>query len=266
MTAPSAAAPALRITACIITRDEEDRIGDCLASLAGVADEVVVVDSGSTDRTRAIAAERGARVIEHAWSGHVQQKNHAVAQAASDWVLCLDADERLGAELARAIGRVKAAGPGAVRGFFVNRHTRYLGRWIRHGGWYPQWRLRLFDRRAGRWTGTDPHDRVEVAGPTARLDGDLLHDTYRSVSDHLRTIDSFTTIAARERRRAGRRFHVAMMLAGPVWRFVRMYVLRAGFLDGLPGLVLALMAGYYVFLKHLKLFELERAGGDADGA
>jgi glycosyltransferase involved in cell wall biosynthesis len=264
MSAPSAALPALRLSVCIITRDEEDRIGDCLASLEGVADEVVVVDSGSTDRTRALAAERGAKVIEHEWPGHVQQKNHAVARASHEWVLCIDADERLSPELARAIERLRSAGPGEVRGFYLNRHTRYLGRWIDHGGWYPEWRLRLFDRGAGGWTGVNPHDRVEVQGPTARLDGDLFHHTYRSVSDHLRTIDNFTTIAARERRRAGRRFSVTMMLVGPAWRFLRMYVLRRGFLDGLPGLVLALMAGYYVFLKHVKLLELELTGEEAD--
>ena len=250
----------LRISACIITLNEEDRIGDCLDSLAslGVADEVVVVDSGSSDRTRTIAEARGARVVEHAWAGHVAQKNHAVSQATHDWVLSLDADERLGPELQAALLRLKCEGPGPVRGFYLNRHTEYLGRWINHGGWYPQWRLRLFHRDAGGWTGVDPHDRVEVDGPTARLPGDLLHHTYRDLSDHVRTINQFTSIAARERYEAGRRFHPVMALAGPLWRAFRMYVLRLGFLDGWPGLVLAVMASYYVFLKHVKLLDCER--------
>lgn len=248
----------MKITACIITLNEEDRLGDCLTSLADV-DEIVVVDSGSTDATRGIAEAAGARVVERDWPGHVEQKNRAVAMAAHDWVLCIDADERLSPELSAAIRALKRDGPGEVRGFEVNRHTEYLGRWINHGGWYPQWRMRLIDRRAGGWTGVNPHDRLEVSGPTARLDGDLRHHTYRDLSDHLRTIDNFTSIAARERRRAGRRFNPAMLVLAPLWRCFRMYVLRLGILDGRPGLVLAVMAGYYVFLKHAKLLELERA-------
>jgi len=267
MNANDTPAVAVKITACIITRDEEDRLGDCLASLAGV-DEIVVVDSGSTDATRAVAEAAGARVVERDWPGHVAQKNRAVEMATHDWVLCLDADERLSPELDAAIRAVKRDGPGAVRGYHLNRHTEYLGRWINHGGWYPQWRLRLFDRRAGGWTGVDPHDRVEVSGSTARLSGDLRHHTYRDLSDHVRTINSFTSIAARERRSAGRRFSPVMMIVGPLWRISRTYVLRLGFLDGRPGLVLGDMAGYYVFLKHAKLLELEREArmtGEDDG-
>jgi len=255
-----------RISACIITCDEEDRLGPCLDSLAGVADEIVVVDSGSRDRTRELARERGARVVERGWPGHVEQKNHAIAAAAHDWVLSLDADERLSPELEASITALKTRGPGAERGYFLNRHTEYLGRWINHGGWYPQWRLRLFHRGAGRWTGENPHDRVEVEGACGKLEGDLLHHTYRSLSDHVRTINSFTSIAARERYRAGRRFRVTSTLVGPAWRFFRMYVLRLGFLDGVAGLVLAIMAGYYVFLKHAKLLELQLEAGRSGGS
>lgn len=246
----------VKISACIITRDEADRIGPCLASL-DVADEIVVVDSGSTDRTREICRDHGARVLENEWPGHVAQKNHAVEHATYDWVLCVDADERLSDALRAAVRAFKATDPEHA-GYALNRHTEYLGRWIDHCGWYPQWRVRLFDRRRGRWGGTNPHDRVEVDGATGRLDGDLEHHTYRSLRDHVRTIDNFTTIAARERHAAGKRFNPLAMLVGSAWRSFRIYVLRLGFLDGVPGLILAGMAGYYVFLKHAKLFELER--------
>jgi len=252
-----------KLSACIITRDEEDRIAACLESLE-VADEVVVVDSGSTDRTRDICRARGAVVIEREWPGHVEQKNHAVRCACHDWVLCLDADERLSPALQASIRALKESDPGVVRGYHLNRHTEYLGKWMNHGGWYPQWRLRLFHRGAGGWTGINPHDRVEVEGPTGRLEGDLLHHTYRDLSDHLRTIDRFTTIAARARYAQGKRFNVLLLLFGPAWRFFRMYILRLGFLDGVQGLVLAFMAAYYVSLKHAKLLELDLEGADAE--
>jgi len=254
-----------KLSACIITRDEADRIGACLESLL-VADEVVVVDSGSTDDTREICRARGAVVVERAWPGHVEQKNHAVQCASHDWVVCLDADERLSPELQASIRALKERDPGPVRGYLLNRHTEYLGKWINHGGWYPQWRLRLFNRDAGGWTGVNPHDRVEVEGPTARLEGDLLHHTYRDLRDHLRTLDNFTTIAARARHAQGRRFSTTAMVLGPAWRFFRMYLLRLGFLDGLPGLVMAIMASYYVFLKHAKLLELSRSARDAEAS
>ena len=256
----------IKISACIITLDEADRIGACLESLS-VVDEIIVVDSGSTDGTREICRECGATVFENAWPGHVEQKNHAVERATNDWVLCLDADERLSDPLAAAIRALKATGPGDHRAFALNRHTEYLGRWIDHCGWYPQWRTRLFDRRHGRWTGTNPHDRVAVDGGVGSLDGDLLHHTYRSLSDHLKTIDNFTSIAARERHAKGERSGVFKMLFGSLWRTFRVYILRRGFLDGRPGLILAVMAGYYVFLKHAKLYEIERGkrAGDASG-
>jgi glycosyltransferase involved in cell wall biosynthesis len=250
---------AVKLSACIITLNEADRIGACLTSL-DVADEIVVVDSGSEDRTREICRERGARVIDNAWPGHVEQKNHAIENAAHDWVLCIDADERLSDELRAAIRAWKEAEPDAP-GYALNRHTEYLGRWIDHCGWYPQWRVRLFDRRRGRWVGTNPHDRVEVDGTAGRIAGDLNHHTYRDLRDHLRTIDNFTTIAAKERHASGKRFNPFAMLFGAWWRTTRIYVFRLGFLDGVPGLILAVMAGYYVFLKHAKLFELQRRAG-----
>jgi glycosyltransferase involved in cell wall biosynthesis len=247
------------VSVCIITKDEERNLPDCLASVAW-ADEIVVVDSRSADRTREIAAAAGARVIERDFPGHVEQKNFAVGEARHDWVLCLDADERLSPALADSVRRALEA-PGDRAGFECARLTFHLGRPIRHGGWYPDRKLRLFDRRRGKWGGRNPHDRVEVAGPVGRLEGDLHHESYRSLSDHLRQIDFFTDIAAREKRARGVRSSLPALVLRPFGKFLRMYLLKAGFLDGVAGFVVAITGAYYVFLKYAKLRELERADG-----
>ncbi len=246
-----------KLSVCIVAMDEEDRIVDCLRSV-DFADEWIVVDSHSTDRTRELAAGLGARVIERDWPGHVEQKNVALDAAQHDWVLCLDADERVSPEL-RASLLAALARPDLPDGFECNRRTWYLGRWIRHGGWYPDRKLRLFRRSRGRWGGTNPHDHVRVEGATQRLDGDLLHYSYRSISDHLRTIDSFTSIAAREKFARGRKAGVLALVGRPLWKFLRMFVLRAGFLDGAAGFVVAVTGAFYVFLKYAKLRELHRS-------
>ncbi len=251
--------PRLPVSVCIITRDEEGNLPDCLASVRW-ADEVVVVDSRSTDRTREVASAAGARVIERDFPGHVEQKNFAVEQAKHDWVLCLDADERLSPGLAASV-QGALEDPGGRDGFECARLTFHCGRPIRHGGWYPDRKLRLFDRRKGSWGGRNPHDHVEVQGAVGRLEGDLLHHSYRSLPDHLRQIDFFTTISAREKKARGVRSSLAKMALRPAWKFLRMFVLKAGFLDGVPGFVVAVLGSYYVFLKYAKLRELER--GDA---
>ena len=244
-----------KLSVCVVAMDEERNLADCLRS-ADFADEWIVVDSHSKDRTREIAAQCGARVIERDWPGHVQQKNFALEQASHDWVLCLDADERVSPELRASILAALERGD-LPAGFECARRTRYLGRWIRHGGWYPDRKLRLFRRSAGRWGGTNPHDHVHVEGRVELLAGDLLHHSYRSLSDHLRTIDSFTTIAAKEKRAAGLRAGLLDTTLRPFGKFLRMYVLRAGFLDGWPGFAAAVSGAYYVFLKYAKLREME---------
>jgi len=245
------------IAVCVITLNEEDRIGDCLASVAW-ADEILVVDSGSTDRTVAIARERGARVIAREWPGYVAQKNFALEQAATDWVLCLDADERVSPRLAEQIRGAVAAAPGSIAGYRMARKTFYLGRWILHGGWYPDWKVRLVRRGRARWGGIDPHDRLEPEGPVGTLAGDLEHRTYRDITDHLLTIDRFTSVAAGELHARGRGGALAGMLLNAPAKFVKMYLLKAGFLDGLPGFIVAVLGSYYVFLKYAKLWELRR--------
>jgi glycosyltransferase involved in cell wall biosynthesis len=240
------------LSACIIAMDEEERIGACLESLA-FCDEILVVDSHSRDRTRELAAARGARVIERDWPGHVAQKEHAIRAAAHDWVLCLDADEQLSPELRAQIVALQQRGFEGAQGWRFPRCSEYLGRWIRHGTWYPDRQLRLFDRRRGHWGGRDPHDRVELDGRVGELAGELLHRPYRTLGEHLETIESYTSIMARGMWERGERASALDLLTHPLARVLRFYVLKRGFLDGWRGLLLALLAGWYVFLKYAKL-------------
>jgi glycosyltransferase involved in cell wall biosynthesis len=246
------------VTLCVITLNEEDRLADCLRS-ASFADHTVVVDSASTDHTREIAAEHGAEVVIEQFAGRlVEQKDRAVGLAKTDWVLCLDADERLTPELAQSV-RSALADPGDTVAFSMNRRTFHLGRFILHGGWYPDRKVRLFRRDRAKWGGVNPHDRVMVeSGKVGHLRGDILHYSYRSVSDHLRQIDNFTTTSAKAWVERGRRFSFFRLVFNPVGKFVRMYFLKAGFLDGAAGFCVAVLGSYYVFLKYLKHWELTR--------
>jgi len=241
------------VSACIISRDEALHIADCIASVS-FADEVVVVDSGSTDRTREIAHELGARVIEQEFLGHVLQKQLAVDSAAHDWVFCIDADERVDPALASEI-EAALSSRDDVPGYEVARHTFYLGRFIDHGGWWPEWRLRLFDRRRGRWGGTDPHDHVELEGSSRRLGGEMTHFNYRDLSHHVTKIDAYSTIIAARRVEAGERASILKLLTRPPFRFLKMYVLKGGFRDGARGFIVAWMGAFYVFMKYAKLWE-----------
>lgn len=244
------------ISACVITFNEEGNIRDCLESLRWV-DEVVVVDSGSTDRTVEIAREFGANVVHHPWPGYVAQKNFAIEATTGEWVLCVDADERCTPELRTAIEKVIES-PGHFVGFEVRRHVRYLGRWINHGGWYPDWKVRLVRHGRARWEGTDPHDKLTADGATGRLDADLIHFTYRSFSDQIRTIDRFSDVAATEWSKDGRRFSLIRALFHPPVKFLECYLWKRGFLDGWPGLVIAVASSFYVFAKYVKLWEMRR--------
>jgi glycosyltransferase involved in cell wall biosynthesis len=245
----------VKLSAVIIAKDEARHIVACVRSVA-FCDEVLVVDSGSTDGTPDLARGAGARVVVTDWPGYVAQKNRAASLAAHDWVLSLDADERVDAPLGAAIEALRAGPEPAAAAIEVRRHTYYLGRWIDHGGWYPEWRARLFDRRRTRWGGVEPHDRVEVEGRVERLAvGNIEHYTYRSIAEHVAQIDRFTTIAAREKLAAGRRASLLRMLIHPPWCFFKMYVLRRGFLDGRAGFVIARLSAHYVFLKYAKVWE-----------
>jgi len=259
------------LSVCLITFNEEVNVRACLESVRPLLrrsgrwpDEIVVVDSHSTDGTAAICREYTDRVIVRDWPGHVAQKQFAVDQASHEWVFCIDADERVSPALRREIESAlqrAAAGEEDADGFAMPRKVFYLGRWITHGGWYPDRKLRLFRKSRGRWGGIDPHDRVILDGKVKRLSGDLHHHTYRDISAHLKQIDTFTTISARQMFQRGEGRAVLRMLGRAPARFVRMYLLRLGFLDGLPGFVIAVLAAYYVFLKYAKLWELQRTAG-----
>ena len=243
------------VTACVITFNEAAKIEGCLRSLAFCA-ELVVVDSHSTDETRALAEGLGARVVERDWPGHIDQKNAAVELASHPWVLCVDADERVTPELAAEIER--ALEDPQADGYSMPRRNVYLGRWIRGGGWYPDRKLRLFRKEAGRWGGVNPHDHVELApgARSARLRGDLEHLSYDSIADHLKTIDYFSTIAAREKLARGARGARWRMLCDPPFKFFKMFVLQGGWRDGWRGVVVAMLGAFYVFLRFAKLYEL----------
>jgi glycosyltransferase involved in cell wall biosynthesis len=245
------------LSAVVIAQNEEKAIPDALASVA-FCDDVLLVDSGSTDRTREVAAAAGARVIVNApWPGFTAQRDFATRAARHDWVLPLDADERVSPALRAEIEALRARGFDAD-GYRIPRVARYLGRWIRATDWYPDWQVRLFDRRRGGWEGDLVHESVRVHGKLGRLRGELEHFPYVDISDHLRKIDSYTTLWARQARAAGRGSNVADMAAGASWAFFRNYVLKRGLLLGSAGFIVSVLNTHYTFVKLAKLRELER--------
>jgi len=267
------------LSAVIITRDAATQLLPCLESLAFCA-EILVVDSGSTDGTVEIARRHGARVIETHWRGFGPQKQFAVEQAANDWVLCVDADERVGAGLADGIravppaptspqgaGRHAVAVPSSARdgatphtfaAYRFARCNRFMGRYLRHGEGYPDWSLRLFDRRRAHWSADAVHERVVTDGPVGTLAGDLLHDSAESLENYLAKQNRYSTLAANAALAAGKRGSAARLLLSPLSRFIKFYFLRAGFLDGVPGLVHILIGCHASFAKHAKMLAAGR--------
>jgi glycosyltransferase involved in cell wall biosynthesis len=241
------------LSACIITYNEADRIEACLRSLS-FCDEIIVVDSHSTDATREIAARLGARVIARDWPGYRSQKQFAVESAGNDWVVCLDADERLSDTLRREIETLRENGFPGFGGWTVPRITDYFGRFLRHGNAYPDRLIRLFDRRRGGWIGEEIHENTRVDGPVGRLHGHLEHYSYRSLTDHHNRMQRYADLMAEALYKRGKRGGLAKALINPQWRFFRGYVLRLGFLDGWRGLVFALVEANYVRRKYLGLY------------
>lgn len=248
-----------RLAACIITRDEADRIEACIRSVA-FCDEIVVVDSHSTDGTREIARALGARVMERDWTGYRSQKEFAVRSCECDWVLCLDADERVSDALRGEIERLRAGGFAGCSGWSIPRITDYFGRFLRHGNAYPDRLVRLFDRRRGGWVGREIHENTRVEGRVGRLRGHLLHYSYRSLTDHEQRMLRYADLMAESLYASGRRGRLASVFVHTWWRFLRGYVLRVGFLDGWRGLVFALVEAQYVEQKYLKLYLLSKGG------
>jgi glycosyltransferase involved in cell wall biosynthesis len=240
----------MKISATIITFNEERNIARVIESLR-CCEEILVLDSGSNDRTVEIAGKLGARVEEASWHGYAAQKNIAAELATHDWILALDADESLSEALEAEIWHIKKEGA-KYEGYTMPRMAQYLGRWILHSGWYPDRKVRLFDRRKAHWVGEFVHESVRVDGPVGHLESNLLHFTCSSLSEHLRTMDSYTTLAAQEMVTRGQSLAFARLLLDPPWTIFRTYVLKLGFLDGLEGLTIAYMAGLYNFVKYAK--------------
>jgi glycosyltransferase involved in cell wall biosynthesis len=247
----------VKLTVTVITYNESEHISAALESVAW-ADEILVVDSGSTDGTPELARARGTRVIVRDWPGYSAQKNFAADQATHDWVLSMDADERVSPALAAEIRTILEQEPQA-RGYRIKRVSHYLGRWVRSTDWFPDYQLRLYDRRAGRWNGLQIHESFQLAdGKPERLQSELEHYAYRDISHHLQKIDAYTTLISEQWHREGRRTNPLAMAIHPWLAFLRNYVLRTGFKDGTVGFVVSVLNSYYVFLKLAKLWERQR--------
>ena len=251
----------LGISVCIITLNEEAHIKAACDSVSW-ADEIVVVDSGSTDRTREIAVECGARVLHNPWPGFAAQKQFAVDQASHEWILSLDADERVTRELRDSIEAVltKPEGENAADGYLISRRAFYMGRWIRGGGWYPDRQLRLYRKSMGRWQGAHIHETVKMSieARIGTLPGDLLHYTVRNAGEHNRMIgERYAPLGARQMFEQGRRTSALKIATIGPTTFIRSFILKAGFRDGLAGLSIATFAAHHAFLKHLELWELQ---------
>ena len=240
----------MKITAAIITLNEERNIAHAIESLR-CADEILIVDSGSVDRTVELAQNLGARVLEAGWRGYAGQKNLATDQAANDWILSLDADETLSETLEAEIWNLKKSGP-AFDGYTMPRLARYLGRWILHCGWYPDRKIRLYRRDRASFVGDFVHESVDVRGSVGSLENNLLHYTCDSLSEHVKTVDRYTTLAAQELAARKVKVPLSRLIADPAWTFVKTYFLQRGFLDGPEGLTIAHMAAFYTFLKYSK--------------
>jgi len=248
----------MKITATIITLNEEQNIAKALESLSW-ADEIVVVDSESTDRTVEIARRFTDRVYVRPWPGYSAQKNFAAAHAANDWIFSLDSDERVSPELADEIKQLELRSSPAPAAFEMPRLTFYLGRWIKHSGWHPDYKVRLYDRTRASWQGEYVHETLEVAGKVERFKGNLLHYTVRNASEHHVRLDRYTTLAAEKMTSQGKAVSFGSLLISPAVVFLRSYVFRLGFLDGMPGLAIARFAAHYEFLKKLKVWEKQRS-------
>jgi glycosyltransferase involved in cell wall biosynthesis len=247
-----------KLSVVIITFNEEKNIGRCIESVLEIADEILVVDSFSTDKTQQICLEYDVKFITHPFEGYIEQKNYAASLATYDYVLSLDADEALSVELRNNIKLIIQHF--AFDGYTFNRLNNYCGKWIFHSGWYPDRKLRLWNRKKGKWGGENPHDRfeLEVNGTETFLKGNLLHYSYSSISDHIAQANKFSTISAINSIKKGRKVRVIQALVNPFWRFVRNYFFKLGFLDGYYGFVVCIINSHENFLKYVKMIELQK--------
>ena len=244
----------IKLSVVIITFNEERNIARCLSSVRNVADEIVVLDSFSTDRTPEICASHGVRFYQHAFDGHIEQKNRALTFASFPYVLSLDADEALDEVLTQAV--LSAKNNWQADAYTINRLTNYCGKWIYHCGWYPDRKLRLWDIRKGKWGGTNPHDKVILANPDAKilhLAGNILHYSYYTLNDHYRQVEYFTTILSKAQFAEGKRANLLTLYASPVVKFLRDYFLKLGILDGKAGFTISRISAQATYLKYKKI-------------
>ncbi len=247
------------ISAVIITFNEEHRLEPALRSLQGLAKEVIVVDSRSSDNTVRLAKKYGCRVFERDWTNYSEAKNFGDGRAAGPWILSLDADERVSPELRAELQALLPTEP-SCDGFSIPRLVRYLGRWIRHSGWYPDRRVRLFRKTAARWEGEYVHEKLDFRGRLEKLRAPIHHFTYRHIADHVARINAFSDLGAKKLYAGRRKCRLYHLLFLPPARFLRSYLLRRGFLDGFAGVVIAVLNGYAVFLRYAKLREIWKKG------
>lgn len=249
-----------KLSVVIICFNEEKNISRCIDSVAEVADEILILDSYSTDQTVAIAESRGAIVKQEVFKGFIEKKNKAVELATHDYVLSLDADEALDPLLVQSILQIKENFTN--RAYRMNRCSNYCGQFIRHGSWYPDAKIRLFDRRFAHWGGTNPHDKIVLQDniPVEHLKGDILHYSYHTVSEHVIQNNKLSTLAAESLFADGKRTNLMNIFVRPWWAFFVSFIIRAGFLDGLFGFVIASQIAHMTFLKHLKLYLLSKSG------
>ena len=248
-----------KISVIIITLNEERNIARCLKSVRILADEVIVVDSLSIDATKQIAESLGAKVIEQSFLGHIEQKNFAKNQASNDWILSLDADESLSIELQESILEAKKSG--LKGGYSMNRLTNYCGKWIRHSGWYPDIKLRLFQKNDGEWTGVNPHDRYELSSDSVitHLQGDLEHFSFYSMDEHREQIEKFSDISSKAKFEKGIRSNWFKVILKPVAKFLKSFFIKQGFRDGYYGWIIATYSAYATYLKYSKLLQIQRS-------
>lgn len=243
------------LSVCIITYNEEDNLANCLSQLE-FADEIILVDSGSTDKTLTIAKQYNSKISYRKFDNYINQKNHAISLAKNDWILALDADEVISPALKEELHSLKVEDFESNSAFAIPRLTYYLKKWIRHSGWYPNYQVRLFHKKKGNFAGILVHETVEIKGNSKKLKNPLFHYSYKSISDHLAFIDRYSTLFAIEKFKSGKRSTIAKAIFKSYYKFFWMYFIRCGFLDGSVGLAIAILGSYYNFLKYLKLYEL----------
>lgn len=250
---------AMEISAVIITHNEEKNLAGALQSIAGIVSEMIVVDCHSTDNTVKIARKYTERVFERDWTNFSDQKNFANSKSSFPWILSLDADEKVSPELRKELVELKKTEP-ECSGFSIPRRVYYLGKWIRHSGWYPDRKIRLFRKDRARWDGEYVHENLALEGKVCRLKGTIHHFTYRNISEHLARINTFSDLGAQKlyaKRKKSRWYHLFFL---PFFRFLRAYLWKLGFLDGFAGLVISVLTGYAVFVRYAKLKEIWKKG------